>query len=1011
MKKHWFTLIEMSIVIVIIWILSAALIPRLFGSQSRARDTARESDTRNIAAALEVYVSDHNGTYPAPVYNVLSYNSPSSSIISTIYAQELESVSTVGNLNNLTWYIRTIPQDPSGAGQGTTIDGECRAVGNSYAYHSDTLGTMFAITSTKESWRGNSSSCKGIVEITKGWNYPYLAVGRWLTYSWERANPFYDPQQPQDPIPQDPQNPWNPWTWWAVDWNQCFDIIDNNWVWTITNYHGESSSCPKIVTISNVINWKIIEAIGAAAFEGKWITSIFVPQSIKNIGIAAFANNSLSNVIIPSGITSISDGLFRDNNITTIVIPESIKTIWANAFANNRLTYFNLTNNITNFDGTAVLWNWPNKTSNGITDFSPSSNQKWILMNDIRVKTTNDECFEISAGTITAYYDYENNNTNNAVCPKDVVMGPVIKNQTVTSLWLGSFQGKDLTSIILPHTLQTIQEEALEYNNLSSINIPNTVTDIGQNSFRVNVLTTVIIPDSVTIIRQGAFDYNKLDKVVIGNWVKTIWENAFNNRAWDYETHWDKENKITDLTLWNSLETIEAYAFNWQFLTEVTIPPSVKTIKIGAFRGNYLTKLHIPDSVSELNGFAFSANGPTPSSYSPSLTRFIPNTDQNWTFDVWLNLWTKDWAADETCFEMTNGYITNFDPLCPTDQVTIPAKVNWETVIGIAARALYNKNIETLIIENGIKEIQDGSFQHNLFTWLTIPDSVVSIGDYAFYDGKLENVIIGNGVKTIGVDAFYANKLESVIIGNGVEEIKSNAFWNRTDSKSSTQWNQIKTVDLWNSVKIIWNDAFFGHQLESLIIPNSVEFIGQSAFGWAWNPTDWKYNSRLSSVTLWNSVKTIKSFAFVNNRITSITIPASVETIETYAFEGNKLETVVIGNGVKTIGSAAFVSWTREENNISSLTLWNSIESIGDYAFAGNKISSSIIIPPTTTTIDEYAFDYNRLTEVYLPSSVTTLGDNAFQSNWPDGNSYNINDFIPNTNQSWNLSEREWIKQ
>ena len=53
----------MLIVIVIIGILAAALIPRLTGIQSRARDTARAYDLRNIGQGVRMYQLDF-GSFP-----------------------------------------------------------------------------------------------------------------------------------------------------------------------------------------------------------------------------------------------------------------------------------------------------------------------------------------------------------------------------------------------------------------------------------------------------------------------------------------------------------------------------------------------------------------------------------------------------------------------------------------------------------------------------------------------------------------------------------------------------------------------------------------------------------------------------------------------------------------------------------------------------------------------------------------------------------------------------------
>lgn len=64
MKKRWFTLIEMLIVIVIIGILAGALIPRIWNAREKANDTAREANVRSIATAMVQLWLDA-GTYPA----------------------------------------------------------------------------------------------------------------------------------------------------------------------------------------------------------------------------------------------------------------------------------------------------------------------------------------------------------------------------------------------------------------------------------------------------------------------------------------------------------------------------------------------------------------------------------------------------------------------------------------------------------------------------------------------------------------------------------------------------------------------------------------------------------------------------------------------------------------------------------------------------------------------------------------------------------------------------------
>ena len=88
--------------------------------------------------------------------------------------------------------------------------------------------------------------------------------------------------------------------------------------------------------------------------------------------------------------------------------------------------------------------------------------------------------------------------------------------------------------------------------------------------------------------------------------------------------------------------------------------------------------------------------------------------------------------------------------------------------------------------------------------------------------------------------------------------------------------------------------------------------------------------------------------------------------------------------GLTAIGDNAFSGCV----NLSAITLPPTITSIGNYAF-GYSVDNlgypvpcsslqSIVIPPSVTTIGYYAFSRSGLTEVILPPSVTSIGTLAF---------------------------------
>ena len=106
----------------------------------------------------------------------------------------------------------------------------------------------------------------------------------------------------------------------------------------------------------------------------------------------------------------------------------------------------------------------------------------------------------------------------------------------------------------------------------------------------------------------------------------------------------------------------------------------------------------------------------------------------------------------------------------------------------------------SLVIDSSVTRIADWVFFNMPITSVTIPDSVTEIGIHAFHvSGQLQSVTIGNGVTRLGGNAFsYSGNLTSVSIGNSVETIEHSTFYN----------TRIASVFIPKSVKSISTIAF-----------------------------------------------------------------------------------------------------------------------------------------------------------------------------------------------------------
>ena len=237
----------------------------------------------------------------------------------------------------------------------------------------------------------------------------------------------------------------------------------------------------------------------------------------------------------------------------------------------------------------------------------------------------------------------------------------------------------------------------------------------------------------------------------------------------------------------------------------------------------------------------------------------------------------------------------------------------------------------------------------------TIIDCDISV-TAAIIPSKINEV----SVTSIGEGAFEYSNLVSIIIPDSVTSIENSAF---------SYCYSLTSVEIPDSVTSIGDSAFFYcKRLTSVIIPDSVISIEASAF--------W-YCQSLTSVIIGNSVTSIGNLAFGGcSNLTGITIPDSVISIGGGAFaQCSNLTNVTIGNSVTFIGDEAF----SDCSGLTTITIPDSVITIGFRAFDGCDSLISVTIGDGVTSIGGWAFDECfALKYVIIGNGLTDIGDSIF---------------------------------